>query len=111
MSAMSAGLRAVTAACQPRARTASASSRPKPVEQPVISHAGLAIPDAPQCPSFRSLSCPSTNLGRAHAENSRRDDFYGDFPARVRAGGLASAPDDVKATKYRSMQIDGLSVA
>src|ERR1700677_45080 len=44
MSAMSAGLRAVTAACQPRARTASASSRPKPVEQPVISHVCIIFP-------------------------------------------------------------------
>src|SRR6202035_3648379 len=44
MSAMSAGLRAVTAACHPRARTASASSRPKPVEQPVISHVCIIFP-------------------------------------------------------------------
>src|SRR3984957_736172 len=44
MSAMSAGLRAVTATCHPRARTASASSRPKPVEQPVISHVCIIFP-------------------------------------------------------------------
>src|ERR1700679_1434458 len=44
MSAMSAGLRAVTAACQPRARAASASTRPKPVEQPVISHVCIILP-------------------------------------------------------------------
>jgi hypothetical protein len=42
MSATAVGSRAVTAAFQPRPSTSRASSRPKPVEQPVINQTGMA---------------------------------------------------------------------